>query len=242
MERETDAFRPQVLTPEQLEAIRRFDTCTIANAIECFGIRLRNEGFTRPGLSPVTDPDERILGYAATFRVKSANPPVTGGRFVDRTDWWEAIERLPRPMVAVFESTNGDAGAGACIGEVHGAILQAFGCTGVVTNGSVRDVSGLRKLGLPVFARSLAVSHAFLHIVDFGAPVEIFGLTVRSGDLVFADCHGVISIPAEIAAELPEVAERVRRKDRAVIEACQAPDFSPEKLLEALQTDEPCQG
>lgn len=240
MDRDIAAVQTQVLTPEQLEAIRRYDTCTIANAIECFGIRLRNEGFTRTGLTPVTDPNERILGYAATFRVRSSNPPVTGGQYVDRTDWWDAVERLPRPMVAVFASANDDSGAGACIGEVHGAILQAFGCNGVITDGSVRDVSGLRKLGLPVFATSLAVSHAFMHIVDFGTPVEILGLTVRPGDLLFADCHGVLSIPAGIAAELPEVAERICQEDRAVIEVCQSPDFSREKLLAALREHRQC--
>jgi 4-hydroxy-4-methyl-2-oxoglutarate aldolase len=239
MNQDSAADQTQVLTPEQLEAIRRFDTCTIANAIECFGVRLRNEGFTRPGLGPVTGPDERILGYAATFRVKSTDPPVTGGRFVDRTDWWSAIVRLPSPRVAVFDDLNGDPG-GACIGEVHGAILKAFGCDGVITDGLVRDVPGLRKLGLPVFAKAVTVSHSFMHIVDFGAPVEIFGLTVRPGDLIYADCHGVLAIPIEIAAELPVVAERISRKEQSIVELCQAPDFSPEKLLKALRENGQC--
>ncbi|MGD1147591.1 MAG: RraA family protein [Thermoanaerobaculaceae bacterium] len=227
-----------MLTPERLEAIRRFDTCTIADAIECFDVRLRNEGFTRPGLGPVTGPDDRILGYAATFRVKSSGPPVTGGRFVDRTDWWSAIERLPRPRVAVFERLKDDGGEGSCIGEVHGAILKAFGCEGVISDGSVRDVPGLRRLGLPVFAKSVTVSHSFTHLVDFGVPVEIFGLAIGPGDLLYADCHGVLAIPIGIAAELPEVAERISRKDRRIIDSCQAPDFSPEKLLKALRENE----
>lgn len=240
MDRDNAAFPTQVLTPEQLGAIRRFDTCTIADAIECFGVRLRNEGFTRPGISPVTGPDERILGFAATFRVKSTDPPVTGGRFADRTDWWSVIEHQPRPRIAVFEDLNGDTGEGSCIGEVHGAILKAFGCEGVITDGLVRDVPSLRKLGLPVFAKSLTVSHSYMHIIDFGIPVEIFGLTVHPGDLLYADCHGVLAIPVGIAAKLPEVAERISRKDRSIIEICQAPDFSPEKLLNALREHEPC--
>ncbi len=240
MERNNAAFQTQVLSPEQLEAIRRFNTCTIADAIECFGVRLSNEGFTRPGLCPVTGPDERIIGYACTFRVKSSDPPVTGGRFAERTDWWSAIERLPRPRIAVFEKLHEDAGEGACIGEVHGAILKAFGCDGVITNSSVRDVSGLRKLRLAVFAKSVMVSQSFMHILDFGTPVEIFGLTVRPGDLLYADCHGVLDIPIGIAAKLPEVAEHIRRKDQSIIELCQAPDFSSQKLLKVLRENEQC--
>jgi regulator of RNase E activity RraA len=240
MDRDNAAFQTQALTTEQLEAIRRFDTCTIADAIECFGVRLRNEGFTRPGIGPVTGPDERVLGYAVTVKVKSSNPPVIGGRFGDRTDWWSAIERLPRPRVVVFQELNGDAGEGSCIGGVHGAILKALGCDGVITDGSVRDVPSLRKLGLPVFAKSVTVSHSFMHIIDFGAPIEIFGLKVRQGDLLYADCHGVLAIPIGIAAELPEVAERIRQKDQSIIEICQAPDFSTEKLLKALRENEQC--
>lgn len=222
------------LSPEQLGAILQFDTCTIANAIESFGIRLRNEGFTRPGLSCMTGTDQRILGYAATFRVKSTEPPVTGGRFDDRTDWWSEIERLPRPRIAVYESLDAEP-AGACIGEVHAAILKAFGCSGVITNDSVRDLDGIVKLGLPVFASSVSVSHSFAHIVDFGAPVEIYGLKVRQGDLLYADRHGVLAIPIEIAAELPDVAERMHRHDQRIVELCQSPDFTPDKLLQAIR-------
>ncbi len=234
------AFQTQVLTPKQLEAIRRFDTCTIADAIECFGIRLSNEGFTRPGIGLVTGLDERVLGYAATVRVKSSNPPAIGGRFVDRTDWWSAIERLPRPRVVVFEEQSGDTVEGSCLGGVHGAILKALGCDGVITDGAVRDVLGLRKLGFPVFAKSVTVSHSFMHIIDFGAPVEILGLKVHEGDLIYADCNGVLAIPIEIAAQLPEVAERISRRDRSIIELCQTSDFSPEKLIRFLRENEQC--
>ena len=240
MDHDNADSQTQVLTPKQLEAIRRFNTCTIADAIECLNVRLSNEGFTCPGLSLVTGPDERILGYAGTFRVKSSDPPVTGGRFAERTDWWSTIERLPRPRIAVFQKLHEDAGEGACIGEVHGAILKAFGCDGVITDCSVRDVPGLRKLGLTVFAKSVMVSQSFMHILDFGTPIEIFGLTVRPGDLLYADCHGVLAIPIGIAAELPEVAKRISRQDRSIIDLCQAPDFSPKKLLKTLRENKQC--
>jgi hypothetical protein len=72
-----------MLSPAQLEAIQQFDTCTIANAIEQFGVRLRNEGFTRPGLHCVTRGSTRVLGYAATSKVRSSDPPITGGSYLD---------------------------------------------------------------------------------------------------------------------------------------------------------------
>ena len=69
-----------------LEAIRQFDTRTIANAIEHFRVRLRNEGFTRPGLRCVTGAAPRLVGYAATCRVRSADPSMSGNAYVDRTE------------------------------------------------------------------------------------------------------------------------------------------------------------
>ncbi len=223
------------VTQEQLDAILQFDTCVIANAIETFGVRLNNEGFTRPGLNCITCPDQRILGYAATFQFRSSDPPVTGGRFKDRTDWWGEMERLPLPRIAVFESLDKHSEDGSCVGDVHTAILRAFGCCGAIIDGSVRDVPGIRKQEFPVFARSVAVSHSYVHIVSFGEPVEVLGLTVRQGDLLYADCHGVLAIPVQIAAELPAVAERMRKKDDRIIQVCRMPDFTPGKLLQAIK-------
>jgi 4-hydroxy-4-methyl-2-oxoglutarate aldolase len=223
------------LPPALLTAIRSFDTCTIANAIEKFRVRLRNKGFTGPGLQCMTGDSPRILGYAATCRVRSAEPPVTGRAYVDRTDWWEAIGRLPVPRIAVIQNLDSAVGAASTIGEVHAAILKAFQCEGVITNGAVRDLPGVRRLKFAMFAGAVSVSHSYMHIVDFGTPVEIFGLQIHSGDLLFADMHGVLSIPLEIAAELPEVAAEVRNTDRAIVDLCQSAEFSLEKLLQAVR-------
>ena len=219
-----------------LEAIRQFDTCTIANAIEHFRVRLRNEGFTRPGLECVTGGAPRLLGYAATCRVRSADPPMSGNAYADRTDWWETIGHLPVPRIAIFQDLDATASGASTLGEVHAAILKALHCEGVITNGSVRDIPAVSRMEFPVFASAVSVSHAYMHVVDFGAPVEIFGLGVRSGDLLYADVHGVVSIPLDIAARVPEVASGIRAKEREIIELCQSPEFSLEKLLQAVQT------
>src|ERR1017187_9856426 len=170
-----------------LEAIRQFDTCTIANAIEHFRVRLRNEGFTRPGLQCVTGDLPRLLGYAATCRVRAADPPMSGNAYVDRTDWWETIVRFPVPRIAVIQDLDAATSGVSTIRQVHAAILKALHCEGVVTDGAVRDVPGVSRMQFPMFASAVSVSHSYMHIVDFGAPVEIFGLQVRSGDLLYAD-------------------------------------------------------
>src|SRR5262249_46427477 len=160
------------LTTDQMEAIRRFSTCIVSNAIEAFGVRLRNEGYTWPGLKCWTGSSLSMLGYAATCKVRSQNPPPVGHSYYDRTDWWGEIGRLPEPRVAVIQDTDSPPGRGGVVGDVHASILRALNCVGLVTNGSVREVPAVAAMRFPMFACSVSVSHAYTHMVDFGEPVE----------------------------------------------------------------------
>ena len=223
------------ITRPTLEAIIEYDTCTIANAIEQFRVRLRNEGYTMPGLKCVTGGAPRLIGYAVTCRVRTGDPPMTGNAFVDRTDWWEAVSRFPVPRVAVIQDLDAASG-GSVAGEVHAAILQALECDGLITNGAVRDIPGISRMPFPAFASAVSVSHAYMHMIDFACPVEIFGLAVRAGDLLYADRHGVVSIPHALAARLPEAAARIHARERVIIDLCQSPEFSLEKLREAVRS------
>jgi regulator of RNase E activity RraA len=195
---------------------------------------MRNEGFTDASIRCLTSRPSPLVGYAVTVRIRSANPQKDGHLYVDRTDWWSCFKEFPEPRVVVVQDIDEQPGTGAFMGEVHGAILQALGCAGVITNGAVRDLPALQKGGLQVFAGSVAVSHAYSHIVNFGQPVEIGGLTVRSGELIHADMHGVINVPLAIAARVPEAASAIAEHERRVLELCQSPDFSVEKLREVV--------
>ena len=161
---------------------------------------------------------------------------MSGNAYIDRTDWWEAVGLLPVPRISVIQDLDAAYSGASTIGEVHAAILKAFRCEGVITNGSVRDIPGVSRMQFPMFASAVSVSHSYMHIVDFGAPVEIFGLPIRSGDLLYADMHGVVSIPLEIAARIPETASEIRAKEQEIIDLCQSPEFSLKRLLEAVQT------
>lgn len=222
------------LSSETLDAIRRFDTCTIANAIERFGVRLRNEGYTKPGLRCVTGRFSSALGYAATCQVRSGDPPMTGGAYEESTDWWGAIEKIPAPRFAVVEDVS--KGSGSVIGEVHAAILKAFHCAGAATNGAVRDLPGVNALSFPLFAGTVTLSHAYAHMVSYGTAVELFGLCVHPGDLLFGDCHGVIKIPLDVARDVARVAGEIRAKERRIIDVCLGPDFTTAKLKEAIES------
>ncbi len=222
------------LTDEQLENLRRIDACTLANAIEAFHERLRNEGFVDHTVHCLFPRVQPMLGYAATVTIRGAAPPTADGGYPDRTDWWDYILSLPTPRVVVVQDVSSRPGLGSLIGAVHMNILRTLHCTGVVTNGSVRDIPAAESAGFHYFAGSVSVSHAYVHIVEIGKPVEIGGLKIQSGDLLHGDLHGVQSVPLDIAARVPEIAARISAKEQSLIALCRSPEFSLEKLRAAV--------
>jgi regulator of RNase E activity RraA len=219
-----------LLTEEELSTLGQFDTCMIANAIERFNVRLRNTGFT-DGKIRCTFPDlPPTVGYAITGRLRSGDPPIAGGFFRDRGDLWTRVLETHAPRILVLEDVDETPGRGAFVGDMHAAILKALGCVAYVTNGAVRELPSVRRLGMQLFAGSVAVSHAYAHIFDLGVPVTVDGMEVHTGTLLHGDAHGIVTIPSEIAAKLPEVAAKLQRSEQEVIEFCQSRNFSVEKL------------
>lgn len=222
------------IPPELREILARLDACTLANAIETFQERLRNEGFVDHTVRCLIPRLPPMLGYAATVRIRGSAPPTTPPLYRDRTDWWDYILSLPAPRVVVVQDVASRIGLGSLIGAVHLNILRALDCVGVVTNGSVRDIPAADAAGFHLFAGSVSVSHAYVHIVDMGSPVQIGGLLIRSGDLLHGDLHGVQSIPAELAGRIPEAAQRITANRQSLIALCNSPDFTLERLREAV--------
>lgn len=225
-----------VLAPEQLESLRRLGTCAVSNAIESFDIRLRNAGFADASIRCMFAEFPPTIGYAATARVRTSVPPMHGHNYFDRTDWWNAILKIPAPRVVVVEDVEKRPGLGSFVGEVHANILSALGCVAIVTNGAVRDLPQVRTTGFQFFAGNVAVSHAYAHIFQFGTPVEIGGLTIEPGDLLHGDQHGILKVPFEIASNIPAIARDIQEKEERVIAMCRTADFSLEKLREVFHS------
>ncbi|HEX4346572.1 MAG TPA: hypothetical protein VHZ73_03325 [Vicinamibacterales bacterium] len=213
-----------------LEMLRRFDGSTLANAIETFNVRLRNEGFADGSLRAQFTDLPPVAGYAVTARIRCSTPPPVGHLYVDRTDWWSYIQSVPGPRVVVVEDVDERPGLGAFIGQVHASILKRLGCVAYATNGAVRDLPAVRQTGLQMFAGCTSISHAFVHIVEFGTAVRVGGLPVSPGDIIYGDRNGLLNIPSAIASELPAAAARLLEQDRRVVDFCQSRNFSLETL------------
>jgi regulator of RNase E activity RraA len=87
--------------------------------------------------------------------------------------------------------------------------------------------------GFQLLAGKIVPSHAYVRIEDSGMEVNIFGMTVRHNDLIHADRHGAVVIPAECAEELPGKIDLMIRREKVILDACKDPGFNLEMLKQA---------
>lgn len=171
-----------------------------------------------------------MLGFAATSRVRWGPARYAGSSFQDVAEWWAYLERQPWPRIAVIEDIDPQPARGAVLSDVHAEILRALGCIGVVTNGAVRDVPALGEMNFPAFADQVTISHAYVHLVEYGTPVNIHGLPIDPADLIYADIHGVLSIPVGSVGDIVRLAREGTRREARVIDLCRSAEFSFERL------------
>jgi len=221
----------KLLSPQQIEELRRISTPTISNAIETFDVRPRNEGFMNREIKCILPELGAMVAYAATGTYMASRPGDEESEGKDQ-ELWKHVLSIPGPRVVVVRDIDNPPCIGSLWGEVNGTIHKALGCAGTITNGGVRDLDEVREMGFHFFASCVIPSHAYVHVVDVGGPVMIGGLTVRPGDLIHADQHGVITIPHEIADRVAERGLEVEARERTMIDFFRSPDFSPDKVID----------
>ena len=212
-----------------IETLRKISSPSVANAIETFKVRPRSEGQMSSSIRALFPELGPLVGYAVPAVIRAEPEPLEGHR-ASTFGWWDYVLSIPAPRVIVVHDLDEPRGQGAQWGEVQANIHKALGCVGVVTDGSVRDLDEVRALGFQFVAAHVSVSHAYVHMVDFGLPVKVGGLWVKPGDLIHADQHGVVTIPKEIAEQVPAAVGKVEADERKIISLCQSPEFSAETL------------
>lgn len=224
------------LTADDLAALARYDTPTICNALEVVAPASRGRGHTIDPLVCARPELGIMVGYAKTARIRAREPSRLAkedGK-ARRFQYFDYIAEGPQPGIMVIQDLDGPrAGTGSYWGEVNSNIHKALGCLGVVTDGSIRDLPD-NAAGFQLIAGRVGPSHAFVNLVDWGLEVNVAGMTVRSGDLVHADQHGAVVIPHDVAKDVPAAADLLIRRERVIIDACQAPDFTVQKLKDAI--------
>lgn len=204
------------------EQITRLDHCADA-------VNLEETRDFMPQMGP-------MVGYAVTLRVEPSNPRHRTEKPTATSDYRRYLASVPGPKIVVVQDLDKPRLIGSFWGEVNANIHRALGCVGTITDGAVRDLDEMTNAGFKAIARRLCVGHAAVQPVEFGCEVEVFGRTVRPGDLIHADKHGFIVIEPEAQPRILEAARFMDSNEcQTVIQAARnSAGLNMEQLLQQL--------
>jgi regulator of RNase E activity RraA len=223
-------------TLEELEALRRFDTPTICNAIEMIMPEMYGIGFTTGGLVCAHPSLPPVVGYARTAMMRASSKPARTleERRQHRFGYVDYIAQGPGPRIMVVQDVDPVPGFGAWWGEVNTAVHKGLGCAGAVTNGSFRDVDLLAE-GFQLLGGCVGPAAAHVQITDYDCEVNIGGMVVKTNDIIHADRHGAVVVPAGCVRGIPAAVELALKREKVILDAVRSPGFGPEALKRAYQ-------
>ncbi|MEK0085405.1 RraA family protein [Benzoatithermus flavus] len=223
------------IDPKLLDHLRAFDTPTICNALEIVAPERRVTGFTTKPFVCAFPSMPPILGFARTATIRARERPDLPAAELKarRLAYYEYVAGGAGPAIVVVQDLDPEPGFGSFWGEVNTAIHKGLGVAGCITNGSIRDLDMIAT-DFQLLAGSVGPSHAWVHVESFAQEVTVHGMTVRHGDLLHADKHGAVTIPADAVERLPHAIDLVTRREAPIIAAARQPGFSIEKLRVAM--------
>ncbi|WP_170439771.1 RraA family protein [Ruegeria arenilitoris] len=219
------------MTPSLLALLRKVDTPTVCNAIEMAQGKRGFNQFTRGTMFCSAPSEGAIVGFARTAKIAAVQPPSEAPEVIRqrRMDYYRYMAEAPAPSVAVVEDVDFPSCIGAYWGEINTSVHKGFGMAGALTNGVMRDLGDMPQ-GFPVIAGSIGPSHGFVHVREIDTPVSIFGLTVNPSDLIHADRHGAVVVPANLIDQLEHAILKLFETERIILNAASEPGFSFEKF------------
>lgn len=163
------------------------------------------------------------LGYHNQIVESPIRPLYDGARIVGRAATLLTVDVYSMPaeplkleLELLDDLKPGEVIVCACGGSTRAAIwgellstcAKSRGARGAVIDGMTRDSWGTNAMRFPVFARgySPATSIGRMEIVSIRVPVRVGGVLVENGDLIFADCDGIVVVPQAIEEEAIEKA------------------------------------
>ena len=184
-----------------IEVLRGISTATLTMQLLKRGIRRGWMAGTRP-LQPG---GPRLVGPAFTLRFVPGREDIsTRESYAAPDSLRDAIEDMPAGAVAVIDS-RGEQGAGT-VGDILAGRMKRRGVAGIVSDGPMRDVAGIRAVDIPVWCSGVAAppSIAALWFAGWQEPIGCGGVAVFPDDIVVADDDGAVVLPRALAAEVAE--------------------------------------
>ena len=225
------------LRHHEILELRRWNTPTIYNGWE----QITRHDASRAGFNLEETVDfmpqmGAMVGRAVTVVCEPGNPAHSKNNANAWSEYRRYVASLAEPKIVVVEDLDKPNVYGAFWGEVNANVHRALGCAGTITDGGIRDLDEMAYAGFKALGRRLCVGHAFSCPVSWGEPVEVFGRRIEPGQLIHADKHGFLAIPAEDEENLLEAARFMDSNEcGTMIEAARAAaGTSFEEMLERM--------
>ena len=157
-----------------------------------------------PDIKPI-DPTRKLAGPVWTV---SGHTDRTKTRHETLLGWCTLLSKAPSGHVIVCQPHNREV---ALMGELSAQTLAAKGVLGYVVDGGSRDTDLVLEQGFPVWCSFLTPSDIVERWIPdaYGAPIDIGGVTIATGDWILADRDGVVIVPKAIADEAVRRTEEV---------------------------------
>jgi regulator of RNase E activity RraA len=210
-----------MLSERQFAFLRSIDTPTVCNLIEIVAPERRGSGYTAVHLHCPFPDLPPMVGFAKTVTIRARDAVSGPGYMQKRMDYLDYVAAEPRPSVVLIEDLDEPPGYGAFWGEVQTNVHKALGCLGTVTNGSIRDIPAV-ALDFQMLAGSIAPSHAYVHVENFGIPVTVHGMAAKSGDLIHADRHGAVIVPIDKIDAMHGALDGLMKQEARIIAAAKS--------------------
>ncbi len=181
------------------EALRGISTATLTMQLLKRGIR---RGWMA-GTRPLEAGGPRLVGPAFTLRFVPGREDIsTRESYAAPNSLRDAIEEMPAGAVAAIDS-RGEQGAGT-LGDILAGRMKRRGVAGIVSDGPMRDVAGIRAVDIPVWCNGAAAppSITALWFAGWQEPVGCGGVAVFPDDIIVADDDGAVVLPRALAAEI----------------------------------------
>lgn len=228
----------RILSHSELLQLKRWNTPTLYNGWEQITQHDRTGGFTNreetTDFMPQMGP---MVGYAVTVVIQPSStehPKANPDAWHPYRDY---LASLPGPKIIVAQDLDKPEVVGSFWGEVNANICKALGCVGTITDGAIRDLDEMTNAGFKALARRLCVGHAYSHPVRWGCEVEVFGNTVKPGQLIHADKHGFLIVPEEDQADLLDASifMDTNECDTLIAAARESHGLTNEQTLESIR-------
>jgi regulator of RNase E activity RraA len=216
-----------------IDTLTRFDTPTVCNVIELCDHRPRTSGTMNYRIESRYPHLPPMVGYAVTATFRSAQPAGPNESAVDLFNSKPLFDQIPGPRVVVIKDLDEPRG-GAVYGEIMVRLLQAYGCVGLITDGSARDIHQVAELGFPCFTSGICATHANGRILGLNGPVTVGGVDIHPGDMIHGDANGITTVPRDIADRVAMNCQDYVDAEEELMEAITPNDHDTGRASEAL--------